>query len=272
MPARSEPYDAPAIITFAKELTAWRENVGLSKKELGDALGYADSYIGQIEHCKNIPSEEFAEALDTFFKTNGLFHRLWQRIVETRHAVSLPPGFPEFLKREKRAIFSKYFCLTLVSGMFQTEDYARAVMEARDKHSADEFIAKRMERQSILTSDSPPQVLLTLDERVLREVIGSRDVQRRQLQSLLEASELPNVAIDVVPQGRGYYPGLTGSLTILSFSDGANVAYTESQGVGTLIELPSLVTGYIMRYELIKGCAHPVSDSRTVIRAVMEEL
>jgi transcriptional regulator with XRE-family HTH domain len=272
MPARSEPYDAPAIITFAKELTAWRENAGLTKKDLGDALGYADSYIGQVEHYKNIPSEEFADALDTYFKTNGVFHRLWQRIVETRHAVTLPPGFPEFLEREKESVFSKYFCLTLVSGMFQTEDYARAVMEARDKHSADELIAKRMERQSLLTKDDAPQVLLTIDERVLREVIGSRDIQRRQLQALLEASDLPNVAIDVVMHGQGYYPGLAGSFTVLSFDNGTSVVYTEGVSVGTLIERPSLVADYVMRYDLIKGFARPVDDSRIVIRTVMEEL
>lgn len=94
MPARSEPYDAPAIITFSKELEWRRTKEGLSKKELAKTLGFADSYVGQIELRKNLPSQEFSDALDTYFQADGLFRRLWERIIESRYTVALPPGSP----------------------------------------------------------------------------------------------------------------------------------------------------------------------------------
>ncbi|MFC5749239.1 helix-turn-helix domain-containing protein, partial [Actinomadura rugatobispora] len=103
MPARPEPYDAPAITTFATELEAWRTAAGLTKTALAQALGCTDAYVGQVELCKNLPSQEFAQDLDTYFKTNGLFHRLWKRIEETRHLSTLPPGFPQYLAYEANA-------------------------------------------------------------------------------------------------------------------------------------------------------------------------
>ncbi|MDL4775800.1 MULTISPECIES: helix-turn-helix domain-containing protein [Thermomonosporaceae] len=272
MPARSEPYDTPAIVTFAKELEAWRKEGGLNKKQLADALGYTDSYIGQVELCKNTPSVDFADVLDTYFKTNGVFHRLWDRIEDTKNAVTLPPGFAEYTEREKDAAHARIFSVLLVNGLFQTEEYARAVMDDVDTNIAEEFLAKRMERQSILTSDAPPHVFLTLDETALRCVIGSREIQRKQIGSLIEASERPNVTVDVVPQGRGYYPGLTGNFTILGFDDGSQAAYTESAGTGMFIEQPARVASYVVRYDLIRGHAHHIEESRTLLKTVMEEL
>ncbi|GAA2606626.1 helix-turn-helix transcriptional regulator [Actinomadura fulvescens] len=272
MPAVSEPHDAPAIVTFARELTAWREQAGLSKKQLAEALGFTDSYVGQVELCKNIPSEEFAEALNTYFKTNGLFVRLRQRILETRHAVAPPPGFNQYLEREQEARYIRVFSALLVNGLFQTKDYASAMMGTVDEFTANEFVTRRMERQAILTRENPPQVLLTLDESVLHRVIGSRDVHRAQLEALLEASERPNITIDVVPQNTGYYPGLAGSFTLLGFNDGTQAVYIETQGTGQFIEQPSRIPDYLVQYDLIKTHAYHLNGTRTLISSKLESL
>ncbi|GAA2608629.1 helix-turn-helix transcriptional regulator [Actinomadura fulvescens] len=272
MPARSEAYDNPAVVTFAKELQAWREQAGLNKSELAEALGYTDSYVGQIEHCKNTPSETVAQDVDTYFKTNGLFHRLWKRIIDTRQAAALPPGFAEYVIREREASHIRVFGALLFSGLFQTEAYTRAVLGGTGGSNVEDLVAARMERQAILTSDNPPQVIHTVDERVLRYVIGDKSVQKEQLLHLLEMSERPNITIDVVPDGRGYYPGLTGSFTVLGFEDGSHAVYTEAAGAGMLIEQGQRVGTYLVRYDLIRGHAYPIEESRALIRAVMEEL
>ena len=272
MPARSEPYDSPAIVTFATELAAWRNAAGLTKKELADRLGYADSYVGQVELRKNTPSEEFAQALDTFFNTNGVFHRLWKRIKDSRHTSTPPPGYSQFAERRNEAISIKSYGALLINGLFQTKDYVRAVMGGMDAQTAEQYVSRRLEEQAILTRDDPPQVFLTLDEFVLRRVIGSSEIQRGQLQMLLEMSERPNIMLDVVPISTGYYPGLTGSFTVLGFDDGSQAAYTESAGAGMLIEQPVRAAEYVVRCDLIRGHALPVEASRTLIRTVMEEL
>jgi transcriptional regulator with XRE-family HTH domain len=272
MPAQRDPHNSPAIWAFATELEAWRTQAGLSKNEFARALGYTPQLIGQIEAAKNIPSKKFSEDVDTFFKTNGLFVRLWKVITDTRHIVSLPPGYPRYAELEKETVCVRTFCPLLFHGLFQTEDYARAIMGAMGDDNVDDLVAQRMERQSILTRENPSQAFLTIDERVLRDVIGGKHIQRQQLKALIEAGERPNITIDVVPQGRGYYPGLTGSFTILGFEDGTSIVYTESAGTGMLIKEPARVAGYVVMYDVIRGHAHPVEESRALIRTVMEEL
>ncbi|MEU5879561.1 helix-turn-helix transcriptional regulator [Spirillospora sp. NPDC047279] len=272
MPARSEPYDAPAIVTFAKELTAWREASVQNKKQLADALGYADSYIGQIERCKNTPSPEFAEALDTFFKTNGLFRRLWERIIETRYSRTRPPGFEQYLEYEVNADRLRIYCTSLVSGLFQTEGYARTIMSMVGGPIAEQRLRERLARQEILGREDGPYAFLVLDEVVIRRTIGSGEVMREQLAHLLEAGQSERTQVQIVPYGVGYYAGLSGSLTLLGFTDRPDVSYTESSGEGLLLERHDSVAHQILKWDQIQGHTLSVAESLAVIQEAMERL
>jgi hypothetical protein len=44
----------------------------------------------------------------------------------------------------------------------------------------------------------------------------------RSADSLIEAVELPNVALRVLPFAAGAHPGMDGSFTVLEFSDASN--------------------------------------------------
>src|SRR5262249_149030 len=153
---------------------------------------------------------------DTFFKTNGLFVRLWKLVNDTRHLAALPPGFSDFVEREAQADAIRVFGLLLVTGLLQTEEYAREILlTVHQRDAVDRFIASRMERQTILARDKPPRLWATFDERALRCMVGGPDIMRCQLQHLLEASERPNIMIEVVPISAGAYAGLEGSFTLL---------------------------------------------------------
>jgi hypothetical protein len=273
MPARSEPYDAPAIVTFATELEAWRRAADLTKTGLSQRLGYTDSYVGQVELCKNLPSQKFAEDLDTYFETNGLFLRLWQRVDETQHLSSLPPGFPQYLDYESRAETIRNCNPNLVNGLLQTEGYARAILERTQiPDGVERLVAERIKRQEIFTGDNPPRTWFTMDEMVLRRIVGSRELMREQLAHLLEFSERPTNMVHVVPLNVGYHEGLGGEFYVLGLEDGTSVAYTESCGEGVLITKPPLVARRLVRYDLVRSHALPVQESRSLIKAAMEEL
>jgi transcriptional regulator with XRE-family HTH domain len=270
----SEPYSAPAVITFAKELQAWRKQAGLSKVELSKALGYTDSYIGQIELCKNLPSLEVAEAFDTYFKTNGLFVRLRERILETRHISLLPPGFAEYAKREGQASSIRSAWHALIDGILQTEDYARTVLGANQQPEIiEQLISERMKRKDIITRSGAVSAWFVLDECALHRVVGSRAIMKAQLEHIMEVSELPNAMVMVIPNEVGFHIGLTGSFYVLGFESGTNSAYTESAGIGILIEDPPRVSGYLERFSLLQGHALPHgAASRDRIKQVMEAL
>jgi transcriptional regulator with XRE-family HTH domain len=273
MPARSEPYEGPAVITFAKELEWRRTKGGLTKKELADKLGFADSYVGQVELRKNLPSEDFADALDTFFGTDGLFHRLWERITETKNTVVLPPGFAEYVKLEGESREIHKFDALIVTGLLQTEEYAREVLlTVQQPEAVEPLIAKRLERQALLTGENAPRLFIVHDERALRTVIGNKDIMRGQLRHLLEMAQRGNIQHQVVPQSTGAYAGIGGSMTLLKLADGHQAAYVEPQSQGQLILDPARVADCAVRYNLLRGYALPVPDTQQLIESILEGL
>jgi hypothetical protein len=85
--------------------------------------------------------------------------------------------------------------------MLQTKAYARTVMSAvRMQQSAsqiDRALELRILRQEVLTREDPLKLWLILDEAVILRTVGGAEVMRSQLIHLLEASELPNVTLQV---------------------------------------------------------------------------
>lgn len=270
MPAQRDPYVSPAIRAFANELAAWRDLAGHSKVELAALLGYTPQFIGQLESCKNVPSRRVAEDLDTYFKTNGVFVRLWQNINETKHLTALPPGFADYLTRESEADELRIYCALLVVGIFQTEEYARTILGDFNGGSTEDLVSRRLERRSILERENPPRVWLVLDEGAIRRTIGGPQVMADQLHYLHELSSRPKCMVQIVPYQVGYHEGLGGDLTILGFENRPSIGYTESAGVGVLNEQASGVADLAVRYDLLRGHALPVAESRTMLEEAME--
>jgi hypothetical protein len=77
----------------------------------------------------------------------------------------------------------------------------------------------RMARQVLLTRVTAPPVLdVVLNEAVLRRPVGGSQIMVRQLERLVEVSELPTVSVRVVPFGAGLHHGaLSGPFVILRF-------------------------------------------------------
>lgn len=273
MVAQREPYEFPAIRAFATELTAWRTGAGLPKLELAEALGYTPQLIGQMEAAKNIPSKGFAEDLDTYFKTNGLFLRLWKLVFETRHLASLPKGFPEFMAREAQATRMYAFEPSVIKGLFQTRDYACEVLKSgRDPEEIEELLAKRMQRQEVLDRPKPPLVFAVFDEVAIKRRIGGREVMRGQIEHLVELAERANITLQIVPDGAGSYAGLPGAFDILGFADGADIVYIEGHVGGQLIADPAVVQQYALRYDLIRGAAMSADESLKLLHQALESL
>jgi hypothetical protein len=81
-------------------------------------------------------------------------------------------GFRPFQPYENEAVSLRLFEHTLIPGLLQTEDYARAVLETHPNTSTEvieERVAARLSRQEILAREDPPPPILwvLLDENVL---------------------------------------------------------------------------------------------------------
>jgi hypothetical protein len=58
-----------------------------------------------------------------------------------------------------------------------------------------------------------------VDEAALRRPVGGGQVLRAQLERLIEATELPNVRLQVLPFGAGAHPAMVSAFSILRFAD-----------------------------------------------------
>ncbi|WP_412516279.1 Scr1 family TA system antitoxin-like transcriptional regulator [Actinomadura madurae] len=246
-----------------------RNEAELSQDALGDKVGYTGKFIGLVETKKRRPNKKLAAGLDHHFRLPHFFEALLPRIAEE---AGLPPGFWEYVEEEARASQVKMYNQNYVPGLLQTEGYAREVLRAGKRpNKIEELVGTRMERQEILHSETPPNVIVLLEEGVIRKNVGNTKTTREQLTRLLALIEEPNIAIYVVPNNAAVYP--ESSFTILSFDSEPDLGYEESVGGrGRLIEAGPHVTELAVGFELIRENALTVADSAALIRTLMETM
>ena len=135
----------------------------------------------------------------------------------------IPEGFDVYIGLEEAAASFSWYESELVPGLLQTEGYARAVIGADNPGVGDEEIDRRVHvriaRQALLTRvTAPPELKIVLNEAIVRRPVGGVEVMVAQLRRLLDITELPNVALRVMPFSAGLHPGImSGPFVILRF-------------------------------------------------------
>jgi hypothetical protein len=74
-----------------------------------------------------------------------------------------------------------------------------------------------MLRQALITGPESPRLHAIIDEAAIRRVVGSKAIMREQLLHLVEATQRPNVIVQVIPYGAGAYMPMEGGFIILRF-------------------------------------------------------
>jgi transcriptional regulator with XRE-family HTH domain len=129
--------------------------------------------------------------------------------------------FGTYIGLESDASSISVFHATVVPGLLQTADYARAILTATRSgpEGIDQLVEVRLRRQELLNRDDPPEVLVVLDEAALRRQIGGPSIMKPQLDRIIEQSGLPNVSVRVIPYARGAYKAIDSSFIMLEFAN-----------------------------------------------------
>jgi hypothetical protein len=172
---------------------------------------------------------------------------------------------------------SNYECL-FVPGLLQTEDYARAALEAGLPNATHEEIQRlvdaRLSRQGVLTRDPPLRLWAILDEAALHRPVGGAGVMRAQLDHLADAAGSPPVTLQVLPYSVGAHAGMTGSFAVLQFGEPSesDVVYVESQAAELFLESGTDVRRFAEIFQHLRAAALPPADSVSLIAAIAREL
>ncbi|MFD3803293.1 helix-turn-helix domain-containing protein [Streptomyces sp. NPDC058611] len=252
---------------YGFELRRLREDAKLKQGQLGEIIYCTGSLIGQIETARKVPTRDFSERLDAALGTGGLFSRLVGLVLRSQ----LPTWFQAYAEMEANAAYISTFQAQVVYGLLQTEAYAKALLRVEFPGKANDLAAARMERQRILSRETPPVLLVVLDEALLHREVGSRGVMRDQLAHLLEFVEHPWIQIQVMPFCAGEHAGMTGSFNLLRFDGDPDLFYTESYDSGHMTANPQVIRERSVGYARLQADALSPGESALLIARLMEE-
>ena len=166
--------------------------------------------------------------------------------------------------------------LQFVPGLLQTRDYARAVTQLgyTDRHEIERRVELRVRRQEILTTSGGPVLWAVLDEAAVRRGMGGPDLQRAQLDHLIEMNRLPNVSIQVAPLAFGGHAAAGGPFSILRFGepDLPDIVYLEQLTSALYLEKRADVEHYATVMDRLCTQVAPPADTEATLLAARREL
>ncbi|MGW0507787.1 helix-turn-helix domain-containing protein [Streptomyces olivaceoviridis] len=215
------------------ELRMLRTGAGLTSGEAARLVGWHQSKVSRIETgASGVKPADLGLLLDAYQVRDTHLRELLLMLAGSEDAGGrhgwwhayrgvLPPTYRDFISLESQASAMRTLETTVVPGLLQTPEYARAVTRAAvkdlDEDRLDTLVEVRLARQDVLRSDPPLVLSAVLDEAVLRREVGGPKVMARQLERLMEAARLPQVQLQVLPFAAGAHVGLTGPFVIFSF-------------------------------------------------------
>lgn len=232
---------------LGEELRALRDRTGLTSGEAARIAGWHQSKISRIETGRSgVKPEDIRLLLDVYGNVVSPEQRA---LLEALSASAAGPGpgseagrgrqwwhdyrgllpqeYRDFISLEAGARSARTVELSVVPGLLQTPEYARAVTRAAlgglPEPKVDALVDVRLARQSVLRADPPLELSAVLDEAVLRRQIGGPGVMAAQLRHLAQVARLPQVRLQVLPFSVGGHLGLTGPFVIFSFPNIADL-------------------------------------------------
>ncbi|MFE1950343.1 helix-turn-helix domain-containing protein [Streptomyces sp. NPDC059524] len=245
------------------ELRALRVSAGLTSGEAARLVGWHQSKVSRIETGRSgVKPSDVLLLLDALEARDPRLRELLVALAggddagvqHWWHAYRglLPPSYRDFISLESQACRIRTLETSVVPGLLQTPEYARAVtrsvLAGTPERHIDALVEVRLARQDVLRADPPLELTAVLDEAVLRRVVGGPGVLEGQLAWLVEAARLPHVRIQVLPFTAGGHIGLTGPFVVFSFPN------TSDLDVVVLDHLTNSL--YLERKEDLKAYAH----------------
>jgi transcriptional regulator with XRE-family HTH domain len=220
-------------VVLGRRLQELREAAGLKREEAAQVLRVAPATVRRMEMADvalKIPYvqvllETYGVADDEAAAFVALTEEAnrpgwWQRF----HDV-LPEWFSMYVSLEGAAGIIRSYEPHFVPGLLQTEDYARAVLEAgtvgqKGPGTIERHVSLRMARQGLLERPNPPHLWVIMDETVLRRPVSIHgEVMRDQLDKLVRLADSDRVTLQIAEFAEGPHPGTYAPFSLFRFAE-----------------------------------------------------
>jgi len=257
---------------LAGELRRLREHADISGDEAAGRLGWSPSKISRIETNRSgVKIPDLRKLLDLYRVSDERRLQLEALATEPEprgwwngYASYISPDYAAYISMEAHASQILCWSPSLIHGLLQTQEYARALMDVSSGAdpsippvTLQQRIEVRLHRQKILTESPATRLAFVLDEATLLHRFGDSEVMRRQLLHLIDVAPLAGIDIRVLPFAGAHPVVLQGSFTLLRFpavhgTEIDDVVYLETLTGSVLIEDPEETHQYSRAFEELR--------------------
>jgi transcriptional regulator with XRE-family HTH domain len=284
MPAGGKPTVRSRRV--GSELRRLREAAGVSTAQAAELLSCSPAKISRVENgIVSVRVVDLRLLLDRY-GDNASEHRAYlERLARQSnkrgwwqdYGDTIPPYYADFIGLETDASYIKTWEPTLVPGLLQTPEYARAIMLANpamvSPDKLENFISIRQERQARLEQGIDARFDAVIWEAALITTVGSDEIQRGQLARLLELMDRPNISVQILPLEAGDQACMSGSFVTFSFGSERSVStvFVENLTSSQYLEMDEELRGYTLVFDALRSAALSPAASAMRIRQRLEQ-
>jgi transcriptional regulator with XRE-family HTH domain len=274
-------------VVLGRRLQELRESAGLGRDEAALVLRVAAATVRRMETAEvalkipyvqvlretyGVPEEDAAAFVALAEEAN--LPGWWQRF----HDV-LPDWFSLYVSLEGAARIIRSYEPHFVPGLLQTEEYARAVMQAgtigqAGPETIERHVSLRMERQRLLDRPDPPHLWVIMDETVLRRPVSDRgEVMRDQVDKLLEFAERDRVTLQIAEFASGPHPGTYAPFSLFRFAEPElpDMVYTEYLTGALYLDSRQEVAAHLEVLDHMSTAAASAERTKTILRELRKD-
>jgi transcriptional regulator with XRE-family HTH domain len=268
------------------ELRRARDAAGLKQAAVARAMDWSPSKLVRIETGQvSVSTNDLKVLLDYYGVKDQLrINSLLDLAKSTRggsfydqYTDVLKPGFKEYLAYEGSASVIRQYDPVLISGLLQTEEYGRVILEQVAEFGPEEVNmagAGRQHRPALHDRETPPDMIIVVDEAAIRRHVGCGHVMCHQLERLKEFAAEPHISLRVLPFSRGAHPGMAGNFILLEFADPNldDLLHLESIREITIRDYQELVAQYLDKFFRLEQLALPSDESNALLDKLIHEM
>jgi hypothetical protein len=283
-----EPGGGPTVrrMLVGAQLRRLRTEQGISRGQAGEAIRASEWKIHRLENGQvGFKERDVVDLLRRYGVTDpGQVAALLAMARDAnqpgwwgQYSDLLPQWFRAYVDLESAAALIRTYQGQLVPGLLQTEAYTRAVIQGAQLDESPEEVerrvALRMARQTLLTQADAPRLWAVVDEGALRRPVGGPKVMRGQLDWLIQATELPNLTMQILPFSAGAHPAMVGAFSILRFADQElpDIVYLEHLTNAAYLDKGDDVDQYLHVMDQVSTRSQPPDRTVKILSAMFQE-
>ncbi|RZB17231.1 XRE family transcriptional regulator [Streptomyces sp. F001] len=268
------------------ELRKLRERSGLTATGAAELLGVNQARVSMVETGRTPVSADRVRAMasaydcsderliDALASMTGRRTRGWWE----SYREHVPPALVDLAELEHHATALRVALVIHIPALLQTTDHARALFQAvvppMRQYEIEHRLTHRIKRQGVLHREDPPPYKAIIHETALRMGFGGPAVTRGQLKHLLDMSELPHVAVRVIPFGTDHFPTTGQSF---DYVEGPvpqldTVQLDTHHGACEFLDAEAQLSKYRAVLDRMEACALDPAESRDFIHHRLQNL